>query len=1000
MRYFFQRGIASPFLVIAFFLISLLALSFLLRGRISFLNFAALDKPSLVRGLANDLTADVVLGQPDFNQAIPGTVTPYKVAHPGGVYVDKSVTPNRVYIYDGLNSRMLGYKSLGKCQNSPATACTSDSDCGISDSCKIDRIGPGSDKKPDIIIGQKASNTSACNGDGTHNTSNNFPVPSASSLCGVPPSEPSPAEGGSWQSPATDSEGNLYMADFYNNRVLKYNDPFNSDVIADDVWGQPDFTSFKCDRGGPVSNSGFCFINYAPVKPVVGGVDIDKKGNLWVVDGGNNRVLRFPKVGNSIKKEADLVLGQPNFTSKSPGVDLNKLNAPTVVRVNTAGTVYVGDAQNGRVLYYPSPTTGMTGKLLSGTSKKAGGIEFDIKKDSDPNSGGIWVTETDNHQIALFSETGEVKKVLSKDTYRPNGNHEGHSNCPTQYDEDLCSLNTPRGSMGVTRDGDVIVAGSYSESALYYKHPIPTPTPGKSYEAVTRFFAPPFTANAFDSKSLLGPRGIAATDDQLIVSDHAKIMFWNNPSYTSSDNGRAADGVLMTTDFFKFLDPYFFRITTSDNNLWAIYQNSLLRFSLPLSHGEMYAERLQFSDLKYINNNERVGFETFASDIYASPDDRYLWLSFPNQNRVARVLVPENYQGDYKIDAIIGGATIPENKSIWHEPCPPNLDQPCAPGSVTKDRYGNIVVSDYFLENEGTGDIFFFKDSLFPFDNKLKVKSINANFKKFPDVHGWQPIFGPNNEMIIGTAAFFDGSLRFPAIYKDPTTTSRLQKIGELAENYTQAFSGTFDPLGNLLVTDMNRGRVLAYLNPLKQITNDLPIARFSYSPHSGESPLTVKFTNNTEVPKGDKFSYLWDFGDGTTSTETSPSHKYKFVSAKKDDQKIFYASLKVTNSKGFSSNPRTKSVTVSAEKAQVQINIKHTILPKKQSKTGVKLSILTENLTTVMDQVVWDFGDGSPISTAISPTHYYQTGKYTIKVTILDKNKNTYTAKKIITIN
>lgn len=998
MRHFLKRGIASPIFLIALFLLSVLALSFLLKDRISFLNFAAISRPPLVRGLGNDLTADVVFGQPDFNQAIPGTVTPDKVAHPGGVYVDKSTTPNRVYIFDGLNSRMLGYKSLGTCEKSSATACTSDSDCGTNDSCKIDRIGPGSSKKPDFIIGQAASNTSACNGDGTHNNSNDFPIPSASSLCGVPPSEPSPAEGGSWQSPATDSEGNLYMADFYNNRVLKYNDPFKTDVIADEVWGQPDFSSYKCNRGGTVSNTGFCFINYAPVKPVIGGVDIDSKGNLWVVDGGNNRVLRFPKSGNTIKKEADLVLGQPNFTSKSSGSDLDRLNAPTVVRVNAAGTVYVGDAQNGRVLFYPSPVTGMAGKLLSGTSKKAGGLEFDIKKDSDPNSGGIWVTETDNHQVALFSEAGQVKKVLIKDTYRPNGNHEGHANCPTQYEEDLCSLNNPRGAIGVTRDGDVILTGSYSESALYYKHPIPTPTPGKSYEAVSRFFAPPFTANSFDAKSFLGPRGVATTDDQVIVSDHAKIMFWNKPSFTSSDNGRAADGVLMTTDFSKFLDPYFFRITTSDNNLWVLYQNSLLRFPLPLTHGAMYAERLQFSNLKYISTNQPVGFETFASDIYASPDDKYLWLSFPNQNRVARVIVPENFQGDYKIDVIIGGPTIPQNTSVWHEACPPNLPQPCAPGSVTKDRYGNVVVSDYFLENEGTGDIFFFKDKLFPFDSKLKVKSISDSFKKFTSVHGWQPIFGPNNEMIIGTAAFFDGSLRFPIIYKDPTKTAKLQKIGQLNENYTQAFSGTFDSTGNLLMTDMNRGRVLVYLNPLRLSPDSMPIAKFSFTPHAGKSPLVVNFTNNTETPKGAKHSYFWDFGDGTTSTELSPSHKFKFISDKLGEEKIFSVSLKVTNGMGIS-DTRIKNVTVSSEKQVVQININHTVLPKKQSKTGVKFSITSTNVATPLTQIKWNFGDGTT-SFSESPTHYYTAGTYTVNVSATDKEKKVYSGQKKLTVN
>jgi len=48
--------------------------------------------------------------------------------------------------------------------------------------------------------------------------------------------------------------------------------------------------------------------------------------------------------------------------------------------------------------------------------------------------------------------------------------------------------------------------------------------------------------------------------------------------------------------------------------------------------------------------------------------------------------------------------------------------------------------------------------------------------------------------------------------------------------------------------------------------------ASFTAMPTSGSRPLTVEFTDESEGPVA---SWLWDFGDGTASTEQNPSHTY-----------------------------------------------------------------------------------------------------------------------------
>jgi PKD repeat protein len=62
---------------------------------------------------------------------------------------------------------------------------------------------------------------------------------------------------------------------------------------------------------------------------------------------------------------------------------------------------------------------------------------------------------------------------------------------------------------------------------------------------------------------------------------------------------------------------------------------------------------------------------------------------------------------------------------------------------------------------------------------------------------------------------------------------------------------------------------------PLIQYNYMPPQAQFTLDPAQGPAPLTVQF-NNTSVGFG--LSSWWDFGDGLTSTLTSPSHTYQLV--------------------------------------------------------------------------------------------------------------------------
>ena len=249
------------------------------------------------RGVSLDRWGDVILGQPDFKEVAINETTGDKVWDPGGVLVDESFNPPRMWVYD-TNGRVLGLQLSNPVSEAYQYSAT-------------------------VAIGQTSVNASTCNGDSSFQ--NGYPVPSASTLCAQNVKQLSITEAPSTVNMALDSQGRLYVPDQWNNRVLVYNNPWN-DRVADRVWGQAGFDKginlphFGCNRGqGDVATSNtICFqtdvrdeCGYEGGSP---GVYVDPWDNLWVADTMNHRVLRFPRGSDGYPAAtADLVLGQNSF---------------------------------------------------------------------------------------------------------------------------------------------------------------------------------------------------------------------------------------------------------------------------------------------------------------------------------------------------------------------------------------------------------------------------------------------------------------------------------------------------------------------------------------------------------------------------------------------------------------------------------------------------------------------------------------------------------------
>ncbi len=137
--------------------------------------------------------------------------------------------------------------------------------------------------------------------------------------------------------------GGVYIADLNNHRVLYYS---GTSTTATRVYGQGgSFTTNTANKGG---------INYNSLAgPCAVAVD---SGGVYIVDGGNNRVLYFSGTSTT----ATRVYGQGGSfgtnTANKGGISPNSLNSPVSVITGSSG-VYIADSSNHRVLYYAGSST-------------------------------------------------------------------------------------------------------------------------------------------------------------------------------------------------------------------------------------------------------------------------------------------------------------------------------------------------------------------------------------------------------------------------------------------------------------------------------------------------------------------------------------------------------------------------------------------------------------------------------------------------------------------
>ena len=144
------------------------------------------------------------------------------------------------------------------------------------------------------------------------------------------------------------------------------------------------------------------------------------------------------------------------------------------------------------------------------------------------------------------------------------------------------------------------------------------------------------------------------------------------------------------------------------------------------------------------------------------------------------------------------------------------------------------------------------------------------------------------------------------------------------------------------------------------------PVISFPNLPYEGCIPFTLTPTAN--IITGDQVtSWLWDFGDGTTSTLQTPSHTYPV-------QGTFALTLTITTSSGCTETYTLPGAVKVGRKPVVNFSAGPNPVCAFQN-------VQFTDLTNEADEWLWYFGDGST-SNVQNPLHQYgDTGLFEIKL-------------------
>jgi cyclophilin family peptidyl-prolyl cis-trans isomerase/chitodextrinase len=155
------------------------------------------------------------------------------------------------------------------------------------------------------------------------------------------------------------------------------------------------------------------------------------------------------------------------------------------------------------------------------------------------------------------------------------------------------------------------------------------------------------------------------------------------------------------------------------------------------------------------------------------------------------------------------------------------------------------------------------------------------------------------------------------------------------------------------------------------------PVAEFRMAQPEYLAQAEVNFENSSKKAE----TYSWDFGDGTSSTEATPTHRYEKAGT-------YTVLLKAEKGGKVSEISQTVKINPLPLSAAFEMQMKGDAAP---------IEVSFKNKSQSASSYMWDFGDNTK-SSEENPVHLYRfSGKYTVKLYAIDGGKRQVAEQEIV---